>query len=319
MAVRSIKNQYLGINAHLHSLWQVEGGWSEFHSGYLLNLFYALRPGLVAKGYKVALESSLQIRYKELPPVVEQPESDLTIYDLDPVRPLQPQTIHHTGTAVELVLPIVETLLEPPVSEKTYSAIKIYKTRAGQGEPIVWIELLSPSNKPRGGDTTTEYLRKRDKIVESGIALVEIDFLNESRPTLRQLPVYPDSKAHPYRIIIFDPRPSMRQGVARIAEFDVDTPIPSPDIPLSADDILTLDFSAPYQETLTRAAYGLDLVDYSHLPLHFERYSADDQARIVNRMLAVLEAAKTGLDLETGPFPAKSLPLDEALMRLKNL
>jgi hypothetical protein len=317
MAVRSIKNQYPGINAHLHSYWQAEGGWSEFHSGYLLNLFYALRPGLLAKGYKVALESSLQIRYVDFPSTVEQPESDLTIYDLDPVRPLQTRIMPHAGAAEELVLPIAETLLEPPVSEKTYSAIKIYETRAGQGEPVVWIELLSPSNKPRGSGST-EYLRKRDKIVESGIALVEIDFLNETRSTLRQLPIYPDTNAHPYRIIIFDPRPSIQQGVTRIVEFDVDAPIPSLDIPLSADDVLTLDFSGPYQETLTKAAYGLDLVDYSQLPLNFERYSADDQARIANRMLVVIEAAQAGIDLETGPFPTKDLPLDQALKRLKN-
>lgn len=97
MAVRSIKNQYPGINAHLHSYWQAQGGWPEFHSGYLLNLFYALRPRLLTKGYKVALESSLQIRYVDFPPVVEQPESDLTICDHDPVRPLQPRTMPHTG------------------------------------------------------------------------------------------------------------------------------------------------------------------------------------------------------------------------------
>lgn len=153
--------------------------------------------------------------------------------------------------------------------------------------------------------------------MESGIALVEIDFLNESRPTLRQPPVYPEDEAHPYRIIIFDPRPTIWEGVARIVEFNVDAPIPSPDIPLSANDVLTLDFDAPYQETLTKAAYGLDLVDYSQLPLHFERYSPDDQARIANRMLAVIEAAQAGLDLETGPFLSKNLPLDEALKRLK--
>lgn len=83
-------------------------------------------------------------------------------------------------------------------------------------------------------------------------------------------------------------------------------------------DLIEGDFCTPYQETLTRAAYGLELADCSQLPTHFERYSVDDQARIVNRMLAVLEAAEAGIDLETGPFPAKDLPLDEALKRLKN-
>jgi hypothetical protein len=34
-------------------------------------------------------------------------------------------------------------------------------------------------------------------------------------------------------------------------------------------------------------------------------------------MLAVLEAAKQGLDLETGPFPTQSISLEEALMRIE--
>jgi len=37
-AVRSIKNQYIGINAHLHSLWQSEGGWDEFHIEFLWSI-----------------------------------------------------------------------------------------------------------------------------------------------------------------------------------------------------------------------------------------------------------------------------------------
>ena len=312
MVVRSIKNQYPGINAHLHSCWQAEGGWSEFHTRYIVNFADVLTRALLPLGYTVRIEESLQIRYIDFPPVVEQPESDLTIYDLDPARSLQPRTLPQVGAVGELVLPIAETLLEPLVSEKTYNTIKIYETRARQGEPIAWIELLSPSNKSRGSDSR-EYLRKRDKIVESGIALVEIDFLNETRSTLRQLPIYPHPKAHPYRIIIFDPRPSMGQGVARIVEFDVDAAIPSLDIGLNADDVLTMDFGTAYHLTLTNAMYGLQLVDYSQIPLHFERYSPDDQARIANRMLAVIEAAQAGTDLETGPFPAKTLPLEEAL------
>lgn len=41
--VRSIKNQYLGINAHLHSLWQAEGDWDEFHASHIIYLANALK------------------------------------------------------------------------------------------------------------------------------------------------------------------------------------------------------------------------------------------------------------------------------------
>ncbi|MEZ4869054.1 MAG: hypothetical protein R3C14_47470 [Caldilineaceae bacterium] len=55
------------------------------------------------------------------------------------------------------------------------------------------------------------------------------------------------------------------------------------------------------------------MVDYSQLPLHFDRYSPADQARIANRMAAVLQAARDGVDLESGPLPAGALSLAEAL------
>jgi len=67
-----------------------------------------------------------------------------------------------------------------------------------------------------------------------------------------------------------------------------------------------------YTETL----YGLELVDYHHLPHHFDRYSPADQTRIANRMVAVLQAAQAGIDLESGPFAADALPLAEALAKL---
>ena len=58
--------------------------------------------------------------------------------------------------------------------------------------------------------------------------------------------------------------------------------------------------------------YG-DRLDYSQLPLNFDRYREADQARIVSRMLAVIEAAQAGRDLEQPPQPVEPLPLDEAL------
>lgn len=45
----------------------------------------------------------------------------------------------------------------------------------------------------------------------------------------------------------------------------------------------------------------------------------DDQARIATRMLAVLEAAANGLDLEAGPFPVKTMPLEMALAKLETM
>ena len=40
--VCSVKNQYHGINAHLHSYWQSMGGWHSFHGKHIADLLRAL-------------------------------------------------------------------------------------------------------------------------------------------------------------------------------------------------------------------------------------------------------------------------------------
>ncbi|MEZ4659234.1 MAG: DUF4058 family protein [Caldilineaceae bacterium] len=327
--VRSIKNQYRGINAHLHSYWQSAGGWHEFHATYIIYLANTLKAILLPMGYTAAIEPSLQIRRLDAPAKAKYPESDITIYDAEPQRlpttSRQGEQLISTG---ELVLPLAETLFTEPVSSKELNAIKIYAlTQRGpdRGEPVVWIEVLSPSNKPDGRDGD-EYLSKRLKIIENGIVFVEIDYLHESSPTLTGIPNYrarqnrpADADAHPYRILIVDPRPDVVAGVIRVSQFDVDEPLPTLSIALRGADVLAIDFGAPYHQAIQDALYGLELVDYSVLPQNFDRYSPADQARIVVRMLAVLDANAQGVDLESGPFPVQPMPLETALERLATL
>jgi len=77
--VRSIKNQYHGINAHLHSHWQSVGGWNSFHSNHIADLLRLLRAKLLPMGYTAEIEPSLQIRRLDAP--AGEPESDITIFD----------------------------------------------------------------------------------------------------------------------------------------------------------------------------------------------------------------------------------------------
>ena len=53
---RSVRNQYLGINAHLHSFWQAVGGWSRFHTNHISDLLRMLRPLLLPLGYDADIE-----------------------------------------------------------------------------------------------------------------------------------------------------------------------------------------------------------------------------------------------------------------------
>ncbi len=327
-AVRSVKNQYLGINAHLHSYWQAEGGWSDFHSRHIVHLVDTLKPLLLPLGYTAAIEPSIQIRRLDGPAAPENPEADVLIYERDPGRIRQPHPQPVLTSAGEVVLPLVETLQIDQRSARDYRAVKLYALRAGRpqrGEPIAWIELLSPNNKP-GGRDAQEYLDKRIKIVENGIVFIELDYLHESAPTIRGFPSYRRRRsqtaaagAHPYRLVIIDPRPDLAHGQVRVREFDVDEALPTVTIPLVADDALAFDFGRPYRKTFEEALFGLELVDYGQLPVNFQRYSDADQARIAARMVTVLEAARQGRDLESGPFPAKEVTLETALMEIERI
>ncbi len=325
MVVRSIKNQYAGINAHLHSLWQAQGGWVEFHTRHIVHLADALKAVLLPMGYTAALEPSLQIRRIDTFQPSEYPESDVTIYDLNPVRSRQPASSSPVATGGELVFSITEALLDNQLSEKTYGAIGIYEIvpgRVERGEAVAWIELLSPSNKP-GGRDVRDYFNKRIKIIEAGLVFVELDYLHESAPTLRGLPDYHAKKdhlseaaAHPYRILIVDPRPNLIDGLVRVREFDVDEPIPTMNVALNGTDVLEFDFAAPYHKTLSDALYGLEWVDYTQFPIHFDRYGKADQTRIANRMLAVVRAAESGINLELDAIPATNFSFELAATEL---
>ena len=318
--IRSIKNQYRGINAHLHSLWQAKSGWSGFHARHIVHIADVLAAQLIPMGYVAEIEDSLQIRRAE--GKIDHMRGDVTIYDADPLRAQpassQPQTPGQWQ-------PIPELLSEEEFIEKPLRALSIYAIdpiTQERSEPVAWIELLSPSNK--GGNQDAEaYRAKRMELMVNGLVFVEIDYLHETPPTFINIPIYPasadverQSDAHPYRIIVLNPRPKLEKGRFLNKAFDVDEPIPVVEIPLKGGDLLEFDFGAPYRKTFEDGLVGYHL-DYSEFPLNFRRYSATDQTRIALRMLAVIEAAQTGTDLETAPFPLKNLPLDVALKRIE--
>lgn len=316
--VRSIKNQYLGINAHLHSFWQAYGLWNRFHNFYMSQLLMHIIGDLRRMGYAAYLEESLQIRRMDEFP--NQPKSDLIIRDLDTRRA---RDYHDAWRAEADVIALDELIDDTLDLDHPYSAIGIYERRATPseligGQPIGWIELLSPSNKT-GGDGEI-YRDKRTNLLNGGLVFVELDYLHEAPPTFWKLPDYAhqDENAHPYRIAVLDPRPQVGSGWALLKEFDVDMPLPTIPIPLTGGNTLPTNFETIYQATFSRAFWGDD-VDYATLPANFDRYNPADQTRIVRRMLATLEAAHSGKDLEQGPFPIAEISLEEALVRIEKL
>ncbi len=320
--IRSIKNQYHGINAHLQSALQIPGEWAGFHSRHIGDLVGLMRAQLMPMGYTAEMEESLQVRRSG--DFLRTPKADVLIFDREPETRGAGAARRVYSDPQEMVVTITEAL---GVIEEVdhYPAIAIYQKRPEKGEPVAWVELLSPSNKPRGQDWW-EYQHKRERLLHGQLVFVELDYLHESPPTLDIIPRYPTpanqsngSAALPYRMMVFDPRPYIEDGQVRVRSFRVDDPLPTMNIPLLDDDVLAFDFGRAYDKTFTEMLYGNE-VNYAELPLHFERYDRTDQARIANRLLAILRAAGQGTDLErAAPLPVDILPLEEALEHYRSL
>ncbi len=301
--LKTVSNQFLGINPLLHSQLQVAGGWDHFHVNHISDLTRFLQRDLRTMGYVAQAEQSLQIRRRE--DAVRSPESDVTIYD-----PLQ-RPVSHARPSGGLALSVPE-LLELEEDLATYRAIGIYQKApdAARGDAVAWLELLSPANKPDGRHFAT-YREKRTALLQAGLVFIELDYLHHQPPTIA-VPNYPGEPGSScYRILIIDPRPDWLSGEGHVYPVHIDEPLPTLDTPLNADDVLNFDFDAPYQQTYEGVFFG-DSVDYTALPPAWETYSADDQARILSRLLAIRAAEHDEVD---APQVIDTMPLDEALHR----
>lgn len=320
-------NQYLGINAHLHShfLHSETEGWEEFHSSHITDLTRAMNTHLPEMGYIARQERSLQIRHFD---ETTSPISDVLISDVSYTgKPAGVRTFAAPQAQVALHVPASTLLEREPVETKRPSAIKIYElqeeTGGGQREkPVAWIELLSPSNK--SGSGYASYIAKRETLLANWLVFVEIDYLHGISTTLETIADYrppgrdqkPRETAHPYHLWLIDPRlPADEPQSAAIAAFDVDQPIPSLSIPLNRGDYLPFDFNAVYHQTFrAQPAFGM-AVNYTAAPEAVGRdYNERDQLAIAARMLTVQKLQRDGINLANGPFPV-DLSLMESLRR----
>lgn len=280
MVIHTSKNEYVGVNAHLHSYFQSEGGWSSFHTNFISALARDLNTHLPA-GYIVDIEQSLQIReiHPDSGERIRRPEPDLTIYRTEKDVWIKGES----GTVATRTQAISETL---DVNEELYySAVVIYRVEDDSvlGQPVTRIELLSPTNKQ--GDGYIQYREKRFAALKTGMALVEIDFLHETPPVVKGLPPYPTApESYPYNITVSDPTPTLEAGLARTYAFGVDTTIPVIAVPLGEDHSIDVDFNHIYNDVYNSLTAYSRRVDYETLPLRFDRYSTIDQEKIRQRM-----------------------------------
>lgn len=286
MARHFRENQFRGVNPHLNSLLQQpKGGWLGFHNTYLIHIKIHLNT-ILPTGYYADNEESLQIARLDTESGIETPRysrPDVLIYH-DPHTSTDVPLSNSVSAAPVLSLPLSETI----VTFDYYDSVVIYFDEEGQLIPVTRLELLSPANKPPNANYP-HYMANRNETLYRGVRLVELDFLHTQRPLLSSLAHYPhDAGAYPYTILVSDPYPTLDAGRLDVYGFGVDTPIPTIQVPLLNQQTVAVDFNPPYQLTYANTpSYGMVRVDYERLPVEFERYTADDQAKIRARLATI--------------------------------
>lgn len=285
MPVYSDKNEYQGLNAHLISyLLDESGGWHSFHAEHIVMTMQVINAAL-PPGYYTRAEKSLQINDFEAGNIDTIPDIIIQRASRPTTSPMYSETL--PAAAPTLEIPLEATFIT--IDDSPLSAIAVHKFEGGGvGHPVTRIELLSPSNKPPYSGYH-QYMKRRQKTLESGLNLVEIDYIHEGRPILPHIPSYRQRHphSHAYSITVNNPHPHIAQGITRIYGFDVDFPIPLVEVPLAADQHFVLDMGKAFERTYNESNFYHYVVDYEQIPVNFEAYREDDQARIQARMGAV--------------------------------
>jgi hypothetical protein len=306
MAIRSRINQYLGINAHYQSVAQAEiKGWKPFHSVYIVDLMRDIQHRL-PPGYRVEPEDSLQIILQEPETGMERthyPVADATIWKTPPSIDRSSLSPHpRTAVAIPVKTQAIADTLE---DAEEWGALVISEVRAdGKAVPVTRLEVFSPTSKAAEGYGRQAYLKGRSITLRAGISLVEIGFLHETDSPVKGILPYrgqsPD--AYPYTITVND----ARSGQTNTYGFVVDEPLLPIEVPLSGAASVAVNFGDSYHTSFNNTLAFADRVNYVKEPPHVERYRPADRHRIWARMLAVIDAARAGQDLERGPLPALS-------------
>lgn len=289
MPIHKRKNLYRGVNAHLHSYFQQEGGWESFHAVHIVHLLEAVQE-LLPSGYRAFAEKSLQLSVfdpdtGESEKVRVKPDVSVWTERLSPVL----SDPYGLGLSSPLeVLTLDETLVEP---EYLRAVVIMHGDSFGRYKPITRIELLSPANKSPGSHAS-QYRVSRAETLLSGIHMVEIDYLHERRFPVDRVPSYPDrmSGSLPYNFLVSFGEREDRVGLVLRFGCSVDEKIPPIPIPLVYG-VVNLGVNGVYKRTFgSNPAYGEDIVDYATPPLGMHTYSEEDQARILKCMEGASEA-----------------------------
>jgi hypothetical protein len=219
--------------------------WEEFHNGFVYDIADALVPAIRPK-YVVRRERRV---YVESDP--DDPDRyvipDATV--LMRRRETLPDE-DHGGLATAVAPVAAEVTLPMPVTHReAFLTVRETETM----EVVTVIELLSPANKRPRSDGRSEYLHKRDAVLESTANLVEIDLLRkgERLPTVEPLP------PADYFALVCRAR---RRPRAEVYAWTLQDALPTIPIPLKGKDPdVSLNLQSVFVGTFDRTGYDYSL------------------------------------------------------------
>ncbi len=262
-----------GILPHLNSILQTPGVpdqpalWHTFHTSHIGHIVDELNT-LLPDAYIAYAEQSLQVRSSDWE--FGRPQPDVTVFQQSPGPSGSPAQPALQPTWEAELLATVENLQHP------YAAVvREVGDQNRLGRIVTRVELLSPWNKRRD----SAYHDRRAEFLQTGVPLVEIDYLHESPSPILTLPHYPaDPDSLPYYSAVSDPR----SGHVRVYGFGVDSPLKPFPLPLAGDDVVILDLNPVYRHTVERGRWSR-IIDLTQPPERFDTYSQDDQRYILEQ------------------------------------
>jgi hypothetical protein len=217
--------------------------WPDFHVSLVAELRNALVPE-VRPHYIVRVERRVYVEHEPDEPRSIRPDA-LVAGDVAGPRAPTPRAVPE-GAPLLLTLPMPEERREPFLTIREPESLDV----------VTVIELLSPSNKRRGGEGRRQYLAKREAILVSETHLVELDLLRggERMPT-RESPPDADFFAFVCRA---DCRPR-----AEVWPVGIRHRLPEIPIPLREGDAdVPLDLQTVFEAVYDRAGYDYS-IDHS--------------------------------------------------------
>lgn len=264
-----MKSPFLGMDPYIESC----GLWPDFHDDLISEIKRALAQA-VPERYVVRTGERSYIVLVE----AEGKESHLFMPDVGVSTALPTGPASATAPATALADPEKDTdaVSVRAFVEERYreTFVEIYEAEPGL-RLVTCIEVLSPSNKRRGGEGWELYQRKRQALLLGAANLVEIDLLRggQKMPMLDPLP-----KA-PYTLLVCR---QSRAPYCKVWPAHFRRPLPPIPVPLaSPDPDLSLSLQPMVEAVYVRARYGRS-IDYAR-PLE-PPFTAEEQSWLTERL-----------------------------------